>query len=415
MSKIRSQTLQTLPARKNHVGTVGARRRTLAITLMGSALAWASLLGLSELAGLSGLPGAWAAAPRPGRGGGPQGGRAPVPATVDRIVRQAMAKHDTPGMMVAVVNQGRLVVERGYGVKKLGSPEPPDADTVFYIASVSKAVTAVGAMLLVEQGKLDLDQPISTYLKGLPPTWRRIKVRQFMTHTSGIPQVPKSKTFAEALARVADTPLKFRPGSDQEYNNFNFAVTAQVIEALSGLPYLDFMRQNVFGPLHMDHTGIGIQSPDAATGYRDTPQGRKPAAPNVVLYGVPSGGLQSTAADLVKLDAALHEGRLLRPATVKAMFEPTVPPGSRHAWSFTPGWQSRLGGGVQVIAKNGGASGFLSMWQIVPSRGISVIMLWNLAHKGNDLWDETAQILEQAFGIPGAHGGGPPAAEDGED
>jgi CubicO group peptidase (beta-lactamase class C family) len=345
----------------------------------------------------------------PGQGGqGRQGGRAQraaVAAAVDRVVKQAMAKHDTPGLMAAVVDQGRVVVERGYGARKLGSPEPPDQDTVFYIGSVSKAVTAVGAMLLVEQGKLDLDQPIERYLKGLPPPWRRITVRQFMTHTSGIPQVPRSPTFAAAVARVAAAPLKFRPGSDQEYNNFNFAVTGQVIEVISGLPYLDFMRQNVFAPLHMDRTGVDVAgAPDEATGYTYTPRGRRAGGPHVVAYGTPSGGLQSTMADLLKLDAALREGRLLRPATVKKMFEPTVPPGSRHPWSFTPGWQSRQGGTAQVIAKNGGVTGFHSMWQIVPSRGIAVILLWNLADKGNDFWGETAQILEAAFGIPKAAG-----------
>jgi CubicO group peptidase (beta-lactamase class C family) len=159
----------------------------------------------------------------------------------------------------------------------------------------------------------------------------------------------------------------------------------------------------------MDHTGVGVQSADQATGYHDTPQGRRAGGPDVAAYGVPSGGLQSTVADLLALDSALHAGTLLRPATVRAMFEPTTPPGSRHPWSFTPGWQSRQGGGVQVIAKNGGVTGFHSMWQIVPSRGASVILLWNLAHQGNDFWGETAQILADAFGISktagGDHGG----------
>jgi len=317
-----------------------------------------------------------------------------------------MAKHDTPGLMIAVVNRGRVVVERGYGVKQLGSPEPPDRDTVFYIGSVSKAVTAVGAMLLVQQGKLDLDQPVERYLKNLPPRWGRIKVRQFMTHTSGIPQVPKSKSFADAVARVANLPFKFPPGADQEYNNFNFSVVGQVMEALSGMSYLDFMRQNVFAPLHMKHTGVNVDSPDQATGYHDAPGGRRAGGPDIVLYGVPSGGLQSTVADLLELDAAIRDGRVLRPATVKAMFEPTVPPGSHHPWSYTPGWQSRQAGGTQVIAKNGGVTGFISMWQIAPSRGISVIMLWNLAHKGNDFWGETAQILEDGFHVPKAQAGG---------
>jgi CubicO group peptidase (beta-lactamase class C family) len=383
--------------RRLRIGVSAARCRALA-----SAFICLAFVGAAS-------SGARGHAPRPGRDG-----REPVGAVVDRVVRAAMARHDTPGLMIAVVDQGRVVVERGYGVKQLGSPAPPDEDTAFYIGSVSKSVTAVGAMLLVEQGKLDLDQPIERYVQGLPRPWRRIALRQFMTHTSGIPQVPKSSSFAGALARVAGAPLKFQPGSDQEYNNFNFAVTGQAIEAASGLPYLDFMRRNVFAPLHMDHTGVDLQSTDRATGYSDTPRGRRAGGPEVAAYGTPSGGLQSTVADLLKLDAALREGRLLRPATVQAMFEPTVPPGSRHAWSFTPGWLSRSGGGVQVVAKNGGVRGFHSMWQIVPSRGISVIMLWNLAGKGNDLWADTAQLLDDAFGIPKPKGSSTSSEETGQ-
>jgi CubicO group peptidase (beta-lactamase class C family) len=321
-----------------------------------------------------------------------------------------MARHGTPGLMLAIVDDGRVVLEKGYGVRSLPSGPAPGADTVFAIGSISKAVTAVGAMLLVQDGKLGLDEPAAKYLAGLPERWRGITVRQFMTHTSGVPQVARAASFAAALRQAAGEPMTFRPGSDQEYNNFNFAVIGKVVEAVGGQPYLDFMRQRVFGPLHMSSTGVRVESADRATGYVAGPGGLRPGAPGFAAgdYGVPSGGLESTLADLLKLEAALRDGRLLRPEATCQMWTPAVPPGTHYTWNFTPGWQRRVAGGTLVIAKNGAVTGFTSMIQMVPSRGAAVILLWNLKQQGNDFWGPTADLLQRAFGTPR------PARGDGE-
>ncbi len=324
-------------------------------------------------------------------------------ASLDPIVRAAMAQHGTPGLMLAVVDAGRVVLAKGYGVRSLPSGPAPDVDTVFAIGSISKAVTAVGAMLLVQDGRLRLDEPAAKYLPGLPERWRSITVRQFMTHTSGVPQVPRAASFAAALGRTAGEPMTFRPGADQEYNNFNFAVIGKVVEAVSGQPYLDFMRQRVFAPLHMSSTGVRVESADRATGYTAGPGGGlRSGAPGFAAgdYGVPSGGLESTAADLLRLEAGLRDGRLLRPEATCQMWTPAVPPGTHYTWNFTPGWQRRVAGGTLVIAKNGAVTGYTSMIQMVPSRGAAVILLWNLKRQGNDFWGPSADLLQRAFATP---------------
>jgi len=320
----------------------------------------------------------------------------------DPVMQVAMDRHRTPGLMLAVVDNGRLVLQKGYGVRSLPSGTVPGADTVFAIGSISKAITAVGTMLLVQDGKLKLNDPAAKYLSGLPESWRRITVRQFMTHTSGIPRIVGAPTFATALKRAAVMPLKFKPGSDQDYNNFNFAVVGKIVEAISGQPYLDFMQQRVFAPLQMGSTGVGVDSIDRATGYVAGAGGLHSAAPDFTAgdYGVPAGGLESSAADLLKLEAALREGRILQPDATCQMWTPAVPPGTHYAWNFTPGWQRRVSNGTLVIAKNGAVTGFTSMIQMVPSRGEAVILLWNLKHRGNDFWSASAQLLHRAFGIP---------------
>lgn len=338
---------------------------------------------------------------KPGRRS-PAAREARIEAKVDPIIRAAMAEHGTPGLVLAVVDGGQVVLTKGYGVRSLPSGPPPDGDTVFSIGSISKAVTAVGAMLLVDDGKIHLDDAIGKYLPALPPAWHPITIRQLMTHTSGIPKVEKAPTFAAALKEAASQPLRFPPGTDQEYNNFNFAIIGQLIEAVSGTPYLDYMQSRVFTPLHMDSTGVNVTSSNRATGYSIGPKKLRPAAPDFVAggYGVPSGGLESTLNDLLKLESALWQQKLMKVGTYRQMGAPTIPPGVQHPWHFTPGWQRRVAEGTEVLAKNGAVPGFSSMWQRLPGRGSAVILLWNLRGQGNDFWRPAARLVQALFSVP---------------
>ena len=140
-------------------------------------------------------------------------------AASDRIIKPAMQEKRLPGLVLGVVRNREVVVKKGYGVKSLESRAAPDENTVFHIGSLSKSLTAVGAMLLVEQGSLNLDAPAITYVKGLPESWRSITVRQFMAHQSGIPQLNrKLPTFQQMLRSADGFPLGFAPGTDQEYS-----------------------------------------------------------------------------------------------------------------------------------------------------------------------------------------------------
>ena len=310
-----------------------------------------------------------------------------------------MRQKELPGLVLGVVRDGQVVVKKGYGVKSFSSEQPPDENTVFYIGSLSKALTAVGAMLLVERGKLDLDAPASKYLRNLPKSWRPITVKQFMAHQSGIPQLDrKFPTFGEMLRSADSVPLSFAPGTRQEYNNFNFAVTGKVIEAASGMRYLNYMKQNVFVPLHMDHTGYRVSSRNAATGYGSDRGELRPIEHEMKggPYAIPSGHLQSTLADLLKFEDALRTGKLLKPASYEQMITRINP-----RLSGTPGWFERRDGRYSVVTKNGAVPGFHSIMSFVPGKGDAVIMLWTSQKpKRNGLFRPVNKLLNQICGIP---------------
>ena len=322
-------------------------------------------------------------------------------AEVDRLVETMMQQDGVPGVMIGIVKDGEVAYKKGYGVKRLGLEGIPDENTVFYIGSLSKALTAVGAMLLVQEGKLDLGAPASRYITNLPGKWQTITVKQFMTHTSGIPEIAKRKknsqeNISAVYSIMADMPMDFKSGAKQVYNNFNYAVTGHLIEVVGGTPYIDYMTAKVFKPLGMDHTGSGQISPENhATGYLQRRNGKmNESEPDIVAFGVPSGGLETNLADLLKLEASLRKNTLLRPRFLKMMIAPV------EGFTATPGWFTRTAGDVTVISKNGASGGFSSFFSFVPDRGDAIIMLRNIQGKGVGIQGPSIAILNACCGIP---------------
>jgi CubicO group peptidase (beta-lactamase class C family) len=335
------------------------------------------------------------------RGQGNKQNNSDIEANADQIIANMMREQHIPGVALAIVKNGQVVLKKGYGEKSLNSHVAPDENTVFNIGSLSKAITGVGAMVLVDDGKLNLDDPASKYIKDLPQKWRRITVKQFMTHTSGIPQLSnkvkkKLETIHDAFGIAADQPFEFQPGTKMHYNNFNFAVTGRLIEVISGMTYLDFMKERVFRPLQMDHTGGGGDlasvSADHARGYVFTNGSLKPGVFDIQPFGWPSGGLYTTLSDLLKLEQALRTGTLLKPATYQQMIA-KYPVGTG-----TPGWFAKKADGVTLISKNGaGKMGFSSYFIFVPERGDTYILLrTNIGGIGKP----TRQLTEKCLGIP---------------
>lgn len=268
-----------------------------------------------------------------------------IEATVDSIITQEMNIKGIPGMAVAIVQNGNVLLEKGYGLREEGKSPPVDKNTVFPIGSVSKALTAIGIMILVQQNKINLDSPAVKYLPIIGQTWSTITVKEFMTHTSGIAKVKPGKnvSFDSALAEVEAVPVKHRPGKTEEYNDFNYAVMGALLAQVARQPYLTFMKSNIFDKASMKYTGVGIKSSDTATGNVYIKNGK---LKHIIYrwessdYGVSSGGLQSTISDFVNLSQALRKYEIISAATTTVMWTPFS-----SKILATPGWFLRRAGG----------------------------------------------------------------------
>lgn len=321
-------------------------------------------------------------------------------AAADRIIERFMNEKHVPGLVLAVVRNGQVVVEKGYGVRSTDDKQPPDSNTLFYIGSLSKALTAVGIELLVEQGKLNLDEPTSRYIKGLPKSWQPIPLKFFLAHQSGIPDIASAQqpTFQAELRSIDNKPLSFEPGVKQQYNNFNFVVAGQVIEEVSGRPYLEFMKEEVFKPLGMTRSGYHQSDPNSAPGYF-LRNGKldvvNDVAPKGGEYVIPSGFLQTTLGDLLRLYWGIQRHKLLPLPRTREMLSPIT-----TNKTGTPGWFARKVNGVTIVIKDGAASGYSSQFQFAPERGDAVIFIMNLQGQALGTATLANDLLREVCGLP---------------
>ena len=166
---------------------------------------------------------------------------------IDDYIELQMRRQQVPGLSLAVVQDGRVVKLQGYGFADLELQVPVTPDTVFEIGSITKQFVAAAVMTLVEQGKINLDEPASRYLSDLPPAWHEVTVLQLLTHTSGIPDFEEilgygayrtPTTAPQLIAVAAAKPMDFPPGAQWHYSNTGYYLLGLIIEKVSGMPYV---------------------------------------------------------------------------------------------------------------------------------------------------------------------------------
>jgi CubicO group peptidase (beta-lactamase class C family) len=258
----------------------------------------------------------------------------PSATTIDSIVGHEMKLRRIPGVAVAVIDNGSVVFKRVYGTANLETGTPLQVSAVFELASVTKQFTGAAIMLLVEDGKVGLDEPISRYIDNAPAEWARITVRHLLTHTGGLdsPAVPRYEgsallniTTKQAFDFVAKLPLRFPPGREGWYSDPGYLLLGMIVEKASGQSYRQFMQQRIFNRLQMTHSSI-LDKARVLPGRVSTYMIRDGQLLNWRRdwdHELPSFfGIFSTLDDLAKWDAALRAETLLKSASLQQMWMP---------------------------------------------------------------------------------------------
>jgi D-alanyl-D-alanine carboxypeptidase len=319
--------------------------------------------------------------------------QASASARIDSVIAHEMRTRRIPGVAVAVVENGKVVYKRAFGSSNLEAETPMTVDAVFELASITKQFTAAAIMLLLQDGKLTLDDSISKFMANPPESWSRITVRHLLTHTGGLDinglvrvqgSAPLRITTAQTFDFVAQQPMRFAPGEHGWYSDAGYFLLGMIIEQASGMSYRQFMQQRIFDPLQMTQSSI-----------LDKARILKKRVPTYTLmlregeltnwrrdwdHELPAFfGVFSTLDDLVKWDAVLRTGKLLLPTSLQQMWTPAKLDNGHFArvleqlYGF--GWELNDLAGQRTVG-HGGASGTYILRFV--DQPLTVIVLTNL-------------------------------------
>jgi CubicO group peptidase (beta-lactamase class C family) len=302
-------------------------------------------------------------------------------AEVDRTVREYMERTKAPGVSVALIRDGKTVLQKGYGLANLEADSPATAETVYRIGSLTKMFTAALVMRLVEEGKVGLDDPIVKHLPDLPKGYEKVTVRHLLSHTSGIPNYtdlpefwPRARERGTAKAMIemaAKAKPDFVPGKGWNYSNTGYIVLGELVVKLRGKPYAQVLSDEITKPLKLTRTrysNLGVVVPQRAAGYTAGPRNA-----DYLDMGWPgsAGALESTVGDLVTFLTNLAPG-YLKPPTVATM-QRVEAPAKDYGLGFAVGKLK----GHKMVFHGGGIPGFAAFCAEVPDLKVGVVVLTN--------------------------------------
>lgn len=328
-------------------------------------------------------------------------------AQVEAIIQREMKERRIPGLQIAVVQKGKIVFSKSYGIANLQYSVPVTPKSIFQINSCTKAFTGVAIMQLVEEGKIDIEAPVSRYLDGLPEPWQPIKLRQLLTHVSGLPDIlrvlesaPSGLSEEAAWAKTKAAPMNFPTGTQFSYNQTNYALLGKIIDKYREKPFAQVFKEQQFQKAGMPNTGFGDQRdviPNMAQSYRyvSNLDGQKLNEEKLINFNSEfppfrrtASGMNSTAEDVARWLIALQQGKLLKTkSALKTLWSAgTYNNGSPTQWAL--GWMTKpRPKHSAIIATGGGRSAFF----IYPEDDLAIVVLTNLSGASpEDFIDELA-------------------------
>jgi CubicO group peptidase (beta-lactamase class C family)/predicted ester cyclase len=357
-----------------------------------------------------------------------------IVAKIESIVQAKMAESQAPGMTLCIVKDGQLIYSQGFGVAELGTDRPVTPQTVFKAASVTKTFTAAAIMQLVEQGKIDLDAPITTYLPWFSMAdedYQDITVRQVMAHRAGIPPLEdpvepfylswgfdNPQTDDQAMERrvqaLSEEELIFAPDESWSYSDWGFTILGTIVAEVSGQSYEDYVKEHLMQPLGMDGSGLMTSDIDPnllASPHVNSETGEVMVSP-VYPYSrhdAPADALHVSCEDLAKWAlTALNRGelngaRILQPASYETMWqqysETGIPEPSLLGYGL--GW---FVGSIEehwLVGHPGVDPGFNIKMQLAPDDGLAVVALANWMTRFGEPFPADEAALEVFYGLLG--------------
>jgi CubicO group peptidase (beta-lactamase class C family) len=309
---------------------------------------------------------------------------------VEAYVRGEMTRQHIPGLALLVARDGNIVSAQGFGVSNLEHRVPVKPETIFQSGSVGKQFTATAVLMLVEEGKIRLDDSITKYLPDAPDSWKPVTVRHLLSHTGGFTDYPdhfdfrKDYSEADLFKIVFGIPLAFAPGSSWSYSNLGYLTLGILIYRVTGKFYGDVLEERIFRPLGMETTRIMSEAdivPNRAAGYRlvrGELKNQEWVSPT--LNTTADGSLYFSILDLAKWDAALYTERLLQRSSLEQMWTPVrLNDGRPNSGHYGFGWEITESRGHRLIDHEGAWQGFKTQISRYIDDKLTVVVLCNLA------------------------------------
>jgi CubicO group peptidase (beta-lactamase class C family) len=315
---------------------------------------------------------------------------------IDHYVNGEMKREDVVGIAVGVYSRGQILLAKGYGLANIELSVPVKAETIFQSGSVGKQFTSAAIMMLVEEGKIGLDDSIVKYFLNAPPSWQAIRVKNLLSHTSGLSEYETDEragpagpfymrldfTEDELVNKIEALPIEFKPGDKWDYRNTNYVLLGLIIHKVTGSFYADYLQQRIFKPLGMGSTRLISEAdiiPNRSSGYEhkgDKIQNQSWVSPT--FNSTADGALYFNVLDLAKWDAALYGTKLLKQSSLDQSW--TVFPlndGKPNSANYGFAWEISSVNGHKQIDHGGAWQGFRCHILRYPDDSVSVVVLAN--------------------------------------
>ncbi len=346
-----------------------------------------------------------------------------IDSRVDTVVQAEMQRQKIPGLALAVMRNGKIIKAKGYGLSNIELNVPVTPESIFQSGSVGKQFTATAVMMLVEEGRLGLDERIIDYFPGSPKRWDKITVRHLLTHTSGITDYTRKDfdyhrdyTEADLLKILQTLPFDFAPGDKYSYSNSGYMLLGFLIHRVTGKFYGDFLQERIFCPLGMTTARIISEQdiiPHRSAGYelvKGELKNQEWVSPS--LNTTADGSLYFSVLDLAKWDAALYTEKLLKQSRLEEMWTPVrLNDGKTRPYGF--GWRIAEMNGHRLVEHGGAWQGFSTGLSRYLDDRLTIVALTNLDSRHSrpmEIIHKVAGLYEPALTLPPP----PPAIEDKE-